>query len=66
MHVDVDPPRVGFERRAIGMVHWAEFVYAPNGKLEAELSGEHSSIFGWTPLGCEHLWGNWYIVWAIK
>lgn len=63
--VEGQPPRFGFDQRWIGQFHWAAFVYDPDRTLEAQASGR-SSIFGYSMLGFDRLWGDWYVVWAMK
>jgi hypothetical protein len=63
--VEGQPPRFGFEQRWIGQFHWAAFVYDPDRTLEAQASGR-ADVFRYSLLGYDHLWGDWYLVWAIK
>jgi hypothetical protein len=63
--VEGQPPRFGFEQRWIGMFHWVAFVYDPDRTVEAQAGGR-SSVFGYSMLGYDHLWGDWYVVWAMK
>jgi len=62
--VEGQPPRFGFEQRWTGMFHWAAFVFDPDRTLEA--MAKPRTVFGYSMLGYDHLWGDWYIVWAMK
>jgi len=63
--VEGQPPRFGFEQRWIGAFHWAAFVYDPDRTIEGT-KRSRSDIFGYSLLGYDHLWGDWYVVWAMK